>query len=105
MKIDFYYAHPKENFIIPDMVYMQSNLIFEDFILNELKNNSNTKYKVFTFFSSAALNLYSLSTNNRNLEIVSIYSESTPKNYINNYNIFKTLKNNSSLRFLSFKLF
>lgn len=52
--IDFYFPHPRENYRIPDVNYIETDLIFEDYIFSQLKNR---QYCIYTYFSSVILNL------------------------------------------------
>ncbi|MEQ1150323.1 glycosyltransferase family 52 [Acinetobacter johnsonii] len=61
IEIDYYFSHPREieypkgNFEIVDSI-----LIFEDFILTYLLENPEVKIEVYSFISSALLNISSL---------------------------------------------
>lgn len=62
LKIDAYFPHPRENYIIDeDIEVILSNLIFEDYIFNLYNTNESIKkINIYTFFSTAMLNLESL---------------------------------------------
>lgn len=62
LNIDYYFKHPrekidKENFKVP---LIETNLIFEDYIVDVLKKEKNTLFEIYTFSSSAAVNVASL---------------------------------------------
>ena len=59
LKIDAYFPHPRENYIIDEGIeVILSNLIFEDYILEIYnKNNKLDNINIYTFFSTAILNL------------------------------------------------
>ena len=83
--IDFYFPHPREEYSINIIDNINCDFIFEEYIISELKKN-NYIYHIFTFFSSAALNINNLS---ERISIFSIYSNLIPTTYNNAYNIFK----------------
>ena len=55
--IDFYYPHPREKELIDSVKYINTELIFEDYILKILHDNPELNIKIYTFFSSAVLNV------------------------------------------------
>lgn len=61
LEIDYYYPHPRES-VYPKGNYqlVESPLIFEDYIVEFLVNNPNTNIEVFSFISTALLNIMSL---------------------------------------------
>lgn len=61
LDVDFYYPHPRET-IIPDGSFkvINSNLIFEDYVITYLNDNPNTKIYVYSFTSSCILNIANL---------------------------------------------
>ena len=61
LKIDYYYPHPRE-IVYPkgDFEMVESPLIFEDYIIEFLKNNPNATMNVFSFISTALLSIMSL---------------------------------------------
>lgn len=87
LNIDFYYPHPREN-IIPqgNFEIIESELIFEDYIIRYLQNNPEVKVSVYSFISSAVLNLYSLDR----VELNYIYD----KDLYNKYKDFYDIVNN-----------
>lgn len=83
--IDYYFPHPRENYVIDHVQYIDTDLIFEDYFQ---KNLSNYHVKLFTFFSSSALNLYHI----KNIDIVSIYDKSIQnRDYLEIYDLFQNL--------------
>ena len=59
LDIDYYFPHPRETLIFDDeLVVINSNLIIEDYLVQELQN-SNANFEIYTFFSSAVLALNS----------------------------------------------
>lgn len=59
--VDYYYPHPREN-TYPEGVFqlISSPLIFEDYIQSFLKDNPNISVEVFSFTSTALLNVMSM---------------------------------------------
>lgn len=79
IKIDYYYPHPREKeFPSGDFEITRSLLVFEDYILWYLKNNSDVKVEVYSFISTALLNI-------SHLERVSV-------NYIYNFYLYNRYK-------------
>lgn len=57
LNIDYYFPHPRETLGFDDMLtVIESNLIIEDYLIRELQD-SNVRFEVYTFFSSAILSL------------------------------------------------
>lgn len=61
LKVDYYYPHPREK-VYPEGCFqiISSPLLFEDYIINFLRDNPNTSIEVFSFTSTALLNIMSL---------------------------------------------
>ncbi|WP_075167654.1 glycosyltransferase family 52 [Acinetobacter indicus] len=61
LQIDYYFPHPREK-LIPkgNFEIITTPLIFEDYIINFLKDNPNVRVEVYSFISSALLNVSSL---------------------------------------------
>lgn len=61
LDIDFYYPHPREKGIPKgDYTIVTSPLVFEDYIITYLKDNPEVRVEVYSFISSAILNIASL---------------------------------------------
>lgn len=87
-QVDYYFPHPRESYIIDNVEYIDTPLIFEDYFM---KNFLDCRVKVLTFFSSVALNLM----NADNVEIVSLYhSDINEKLELEIYDVFKQLNIN-----------
>lgn len=54
---DLYCPHPREEYVIDGVEYLHTPLVFEEYILAEMVANPDTHYRVYTYCSSAALNL------------------------------------------------
>ena len=61
LEIDYYYPHPREK-IYPKGSFkiVENSLIFEDYIVDFLRKNPNVKVEVYSFISTASLNVSSL---------------------------------------------
>ncbi|RRN04496.1 glycosyltransferase family 52 [Bibersteinia trehalosi] len=58
--IHYYFPHPREKYKLSNISYINTPLIFEDYIISKF---SKRKCKVYTYFSSAILNLNNKSPN------------------------------------------
>lgn len=87
LNIDFYYPHPREGIIAKgDFDIIKSELVFEDYIIKYLQQNPNLKVRVYSFISSAGLNLFSL---NR-IEVSYIYDKELYYKYKDFYDILNS---------------
>lgn len=88
--IDFYYPHPREkNIPKGDFKVIISPLVFEDYIVTYLKDNPKVKIKVYSFISSAILNIVSLDR----IEVNYLYGANLYKKYKDFYDfVEKELK-------------
>lgn len=68
LNIDYYFPHPREkyNLNLKEIKYIKTSLIFEDYIINYLKQNPDTQVEIFSFISTAILNV-------KDLERVKVY--------------------------------
>ncbi|HEN2272002.1 TPA: hypothetical protein U4Q74_001580 [Streptococcus agalactiae] len=53
--IEYYFPHPRETFRIDNIIYIETQCIFEEYVVNLLKEFS--EINLYTCFSSAALNV------------------------------------------------
>ncbi len=62
LKIDYYFRHPREKIEQENLrtSLIETNLIFEDYIVDVLKKEDNVLFEIYTFSSSAAVNVASL---------------------------------------------
>lgn len=59
--IDYYYKHPKENYRLDSSFnVLNSSLIFEDFIINYMNENPTKLVEIYSFNSSALLNIVNI---------------------------------------------
>ena len=52
-----YLPHPRESYHIEGVEYIDTPLIFEDYILEEMRLNPDVRYEVYSFCSSVMLNI------------------------------------------------
>lgn len=82
-KIDFYFPHPRERYLINEVEYIKTELIFEDYFIANFKQD--TKYTIYTFFSSVVLLLKELNLNN--VEIISLKPSNVDQRLLDCYQI------------------
>lgn len=85
--IKYYYPHPRERFIISGVDYINSKLIFEDFILSLIRDRKDINVRLYTFFSTAALNVLNIP----HIQIYSFRNESLYEKYKSTYNLFEKI--------------
>lgn len=81
-----YFPHPRETYKIRGIDYIKTNLIFEDFIIEQLKNN--IEYDVYTFFSSVGLNIINVP----NVTIHYCRHKDVPSYWDNMYHLLNEIK-------------
>ena len=54
---DAYFPHPREAFRLPEIEYIHTPLIFEDFLLKEIARLPETEFHIYHLASTAALNV------------------------------------------------
>lgn len=69
--------HPRQNYKLDNAITLESNLIIEDYLLQEIEKNPHTQYEVYTFFSGAALILKDFP----NVKVFGIKPTSFPDDY------------------------
>lgn len=80
-EIKYYYPHPKEITGYPGIDMIASNLLFEEYLLE----NSHKKFVVYTFFSTAAVNVKEFP----NVEVIALYSNLIPEQWHSAYSILE----------------
>lgn len=80
-ELKYYYPHPKEtvNYSVVEMI--ESDLLFEEYLLE----NSDKKFIVYTFFSTAAVNVKEFP----NVEVRALFSELIPQQWHSAYSILE----------------
>lgn len=88
LKIDKYFPHPRERSIVEGVEYLDSQLVFEDFLIDFINNSPNVIINIYTFFSTAALNV----ANFKNVNIYCVYNAHLRNRYKFSYLLFDKLQ-------------
>lgn len=80
--IHYYLPHPRETYRLNNVEYIETPLIFEDYMTTEF---AKRKCRVYTYCSSAVLNVI----NSKNIEVVALRIDSTDKAVMNCYELFE----------------
>ncbi|WGE53199.1 glycosyltransferase family 52 [Actinobacillus equuli] len=80
--ITAYLPHPRERYHLAEVKYINTDLIFEDYIYQAANEQ---KYIIYTYFSGAVLNVM----NHPNIEVVSIRPQLNNPVYLACYNLFE----------------
>lgn len=83
--IDLYLPHPREKYELENVEYINTNLIFEDYIIQEF---SHKKCRVYTYFSSAVINILNKSNH---IEVVALRVNVDNPAYIESYELLEKL--------------
>lgn len=59
--ISKYFPHPRESYHISNVEYIDTPLIIEDYLIQELKEHPERKYIIYSYCSTAVLNLQGIS--------------------------------------------
>lgn len=81
--IDYYLPHPREKYQLENVEYIHTPLIFEDYMIQSF---SNRKCRVYTYFSSAILNIMNKSPN---IEVIALRIETDEPSFISCYELFE----------------
>ncbi|EHU2954157.1 glycosyltransferase family 52 [Acinetobacter baumannii] len=85
LKVDYYFPHPREVEKYTNFEYIDSSLIFEDYVLKLLKDGYFVE--VYTVLSTAALNVASL----KNVRVKVLCEKNLNINYFQFYELFKNI--------------
>ncbi|HGO5856558.1 TPA: glycosyltransferase family 52 [Mannheimia haemolytica] len=83
--IELYLPHPREKYKLNNVTYINTDLILEDYIFQEF---SYKKCRVYTYFSSAVINILNKSPN---IEVVALRVAVDNPAYIETYELFEKL--------------
>jgi len=83
--VEYYFPHPREKKRYDGINYIDSPLIFEDYILKLLTEGYFVE--LYTVLSTAALNIASL----KNVEIIVLHEENLGRNYAKFYELFEAI--------------
>lgn len=81
--IHYYLPHPRETYQLKGIEYIHTPLIFEDYITQQATKN---KYRIYTYFSSAILNVMNKSPN---IEVVALRIDTDNQSFIDCYTLFE----------------
>lgn len=81
--IDYYFPHPREQYIISDINYINTHLIFEDYIAQQ---SDKKKYRIYSYFSSTLLNL-----KNSSIDIIGLRVDTTEPAFIDSYTLLENV--------------
>ncbi|WP_373767272.1 glycosyltransferase family 52 [Glaesserella sp.] len=83
--IHAYLPHPREKYKLDNVRYIDTNLIFEDYITQEF---ADKKCRIYTYFSSAVLNIMNKSDN---IEVVALRIDVSEPSYVACYNLLENV--------------
>ena len=86
--INKYFPHPRENYHISDVEYIDTPLIIEDYLIQELKEHPERKYIIYSYCSTAVLNLQGVS---KQIEFVLLKPQDAPELLQGVYTLFEKL--------------
>ncbi|XDZ52676.1 glycosyltransferase family 52 [Neisseriaceae bacterium CLB008] len=84
-KIDYYFPHPREKNTIDGLTYINTPLIFEDYILTLLTQKPESEVVLYHFISTAALNVIALPQ----VKAFSLYSPTLYRRFSGIYLLFQ----------------
>ena len=87
-QINKYFPHPRENYHISDVEYIDTPLIIEDYLIQELKEHPERKYVIYSYCSTAVLNLQGISNQ---IEFVLLKPQDVPELLQGVYALFEKL--------------
>ena len=83
-----YFPHPREDYHISNIEYIDSPLIIEDYLMQELKEHPERKYIIYSYCSTAVLNLQGIS---KQIEFVLLKPQDIPELLQGVYTLFDKL--------------
>ncbi len=83
-----YFPHPREDYYISNIEYIDSPLIIEDYLMQELKEHPERKYIIYSYCSTAVLNLQGIS---KQIEFVLLKPQDIPELLQGVYALFDKL--------------
>lgn len=87
-RITKYFPHPRENYRISGVEYIDTPLIIEDYLIQELKEHPERKYIIYSYCSTAVLNLQGISNQ---IEFVLLKPQDVPELLRGVYALFEKL--------------
>lgn len=83
-----YFPHPREEYHITNVEYIDTPLIIEDYLIQELKEHPERKYIIYSYCSTAVLNLQGISNQ---IELVLLKPQDVPELLQGVYTLFEKL--------------
>lgn len=83
-----YFPHPRESYHISGVEYIDTPLIIEDYLIQEFKKHPERKYIIYSYCSTAVLNLQGISNQ---IEFVLLKPQDTPELVQGVYDLFEKL--------------
>ena len=88
-KIDLYLPHPREEYIIKNVKYIDTKLIAEDYIISQLQKDKTINFEIYGFFTTALFTLSNL--NILKLNAIFMQNDEVFENVKSLYNIMQKL--------------
>lgn len=88
-KIDLYLPHPREEYIIKNVKYLDTKLIAEDYIISQLQKDKTINFEIYGFFTTALFTLSNL--NILKLNAIFMQNDEVFENVKSLYNIMQKL--------------
>lgn len=86
-QIDYYYPHPREVEKIESINYVINDKIFEDYLIDYLDKNPKETLEIYTFFSTAILNIKDIS----GIKVISCYHKNIDNRFKSIYELFQKI--------------
>ncbi|MBS7820820.1 glycosyltransferase [Wohlfahrtiimonas chitiniclastica] len=87
LNIDQYFPHPRETYIIPNVIYIDCNQIFEEYVCDLYTNSTYQSIEIYSFFSTVLANLNDLGY----VKLYSLVSPLVPRSIYTIYSMFKNI--------------
>lgn len=85
--VDYFFPHPEEDLDFNHLFKtIDTHLVIEDYLINELQSNSDIKFELYTFFSSSILSLVKLDRVSVNI----VYSKVLMDEFSSSYDFLAT---------------
>lgn len=88
LKISHYYPHPREDYRVTGVEYIESPLVVEHYILDQLEKYPHRKYKLYSYCSTAMINLMDTGAP---VELISVRPKASPEFLDSTYDVIKSL--------------
>lgn len=82
-----YLPHPRENYRVDGVEYIETPLIAEDYLLQELEKHPERSYTVYSYFSTTLMNL----KDHPRIKMVSCRPASVPERWHESYELLKRM--------------